>query len=136
MDPAREDQGRSNRLSVADPQLRRPGGRVIFFRRRPIGPGSLTGSCSMFRLVSLAITAKTFRSIQSSRNTSCPIRRFFCWVKSFARAIRTQNPYLAGEGLRSIAQGFGALSLSDHEILKREFIVYDALYAECKRRTG
>jgi len=90
----------------------------------------------MFRLVSLAVTAKTFRSIQSSRNTSCPIRRFFCWVKSFARAIRTQNPYLAGEGLRSIAQGFGALSLSDHEILKREFIVYDALYAECKRRTG
>jgi hypothetical protein len=90
----------------------------------------------MFRLVSLAITAKTFRSIQSSRNTSCPIRRFFCWVKSFARPIRTQNPHLAGGGLRSIAQGFGALSLSDYEILKREFIVYDALYAECKRRTG
>jgi hypothetical protein len=76
----------------------------------------------------------SFNSI--SRNTSCPIRRFFCWVKSFARPIRTQNPHLAGEGLRSIAQGFGALSLSDYEILKREFIVYDARYAEYKRRTG
>jgi hypothetical protein len=46
-----------------------------------------------------------------------------------------QKPHSAGEGLRWIAHGFGALDLSDHEILKREFIVYDALYAECKRRT-
>ena len=44
------------------------------------------------------------------------------------------NPHPAGEGLRWIAGGFGALGLSDHEILEREFIVYDALYAECKRR--
>ena len=42
----------------------------------------------------------------------------------------------AGEGLRWIASGFGALGLSDHEILEREFIVYDALYAECKRRVS
>jgi hypothetical protein len=47
-----------------------------------------------------------------------------------------QNPHLAGEGLRWITHGFGALGLSDHEILKRELIAYDALYAECKRRTG
>jgi len=44
------------------------------------------------------------------------------------------NPHPAGEGLRWIAGGFGALGLSDHEILEREFIVYDALYAECKRQ--
>src|SRR5439155_9122583 len=44
------------------------------------------------------------------------------------------NPHPAGEGLRLIAGGFGALGLSDHEILERELIVYDALYAECKRR--
>ena len=46
------------------------------------------------------------------------------------------NPHPAGEGLRWIAGGFGALGLSDHEILEREFIVYDALYAECKRRVS
>jgi hypothetical protein len=40
----------------------------------------------------------------------------------------------AGEGLRWVAFGFNALSLTDHEILQREFIVYDALYAECQRR--
>jgi hypothetical protein len=44
------------------------------------------------------------------------------------------NPHPAGEGLRWIAFGFSALGLSDHEILNREFIVYDALYAECLRR--
>ncbi len=44
------------------------------------------------------------------------------------------NPHPAGEGLRWIAHGFSALGLSDHQILEKEFIVYDALYAECSRR--
>ncbi|HEX9045612.1 MAG TPA: chromate resistance protein ChrB domain-containing protein [Verrucomicrobiae bacterium] len=44
------------------------------------------------------------------------------------------NPHPAGEGLRWVAFGFNALGLSDHDILQREFVVYDALYAECKRR--
>ena len=44
------------------------------------------------------------------------------------------NPHPAGEGLRWIAHGFSALGLPDHEILEREFVVYDALYAECQRR--
>jgi hypothetical protein len=42
------------------------------------------------------------------------------------------RPHPAGEGLRWIAHGFGKLGLSDHEILEREFTVYDALYQECK----
>jgi hypothetical protein len=46
------------------------------------------------------------------------------------------DPHPAGEGLRWVAHGFSALGLSDHEILEREFIVYDALYAECRRRVG
>ena len=46
------------------------------------------------------------------------------------------NPHPAGEGLRWIAAGFSALGLTDHEILEREFILYDALYAECKRRVA
>lgn len=44
------------------------------------------------------------------------------------------DPHPAGEGLRWVAHGFSALGLSDHEILAREFIVYDALYAECQRQ--
>ena len=35
-------------------------------------------------------------------------------------------------GLKAIAEGFRALNLNDdHEILEKEFIVYDALYAYC-----
>jgi hypothetical protein len=35
-------------------------------------------------------------------------------------------------GLKAIAEGFRALNLKDdHEILEKEFIVYDALYAYC-----
>ena len=45
------------------------------------------------------------------------------------------SPHAAGEGLRWIAHGFSKLNLSDHELLDREFIVYDALYAECKERS-
>jgi hypothetical protein len=45
-----------------------------------------------------------------------------------------KDPHPAGEGLRWIASGFGSLGLSDSEILEREFIVYDALYSECRRR--
>lgn len=46
------------------------------------------------------------------------------------------RPHPAGEGLRWIAHGFSALGLTDHEILQREFVVYDALYAECRRRAS
>jgi hypothetical protein len=44
------------------------------------------------------------------------------------------KPHPAGEGLRWVAHGFASLGWNDHEILDREFIVYDALYAECRRR--
>jgi len=46
------------------------------------------------------------------------------------------NPHPAGEGLKWIAYGFGQLGMTDHQILPREFVVYDALYAECQRRIG
>jgi hypothetical protein len=46
------------------------------------------------------------------------------------------NPHAAGEGLRWIAHGFSKLNLSDHELLDREFIMYEALYAECKERSA
>jgi hypothetical protein len=44
------------------------------------------------------------------------------------------NPHVADEGLRWIADGFSNLGLSDHNLLNRELILYDALPAECKER--
>ena len=49
---------------------------------------------------------------------------------------KPRQPHPAGEGLRWIAHGFSKLGLDDHQILQREFIVYDALYAECKARAA
>ena len=38
-------------------------------------------------------------------------------------------------GLKAIAEGFRYLGFKDdHEILEKEFIVYDALYAYCQKR--
>jgi hypothetical protein len=39
-----------------------------------------------------------------------------------------------GIGLRSIAQGFAAMGLSDEDRLARQFPVYDALYAHVQRQ--
>ncbi len=37
-------------------------------------------------------------------------------------------------GLKALAEGFRQLNLKDdHEILKKEFVVYDALYAYCQK---
>jgi hypothetical protein len=47
---------------------------------------------------------------------------------------RPTNPHPSGEGLRWVAHGFSGLGLPDHEILEREFIIYDALYAECQHQ--
>jgi hypothetical protein len=56
-----------------------------------------------------------------------------------ARIVRAadshpSDPHPAGEGLRWIAHGFSALGFNDPEILEREFVLYDALYAECRKR--
>ncbi len=48
-----------------------------------------------------------------------------------------QNLYGRPEaaGLRAIAEGFRSLGFKDdHEILAKEFIVYDALYAYCQQQ--
>jgi len=49
---------------------------------------------------------------------------------------RPTNPHAAGEELPWIAHGSSTLGLSDHDLLDREFILYDALYAECKERSA
>jgi hypothetical protein len=39
-------------------------------------------------------------------------------------------------GLKAVAEGFRHLGFKDdHEVLAREFIVYDALYAYCRQTT-
>lgn len=76
----------------------------------------------------------SFNSILKKYNLGDPALQLLGEIVRAADS-RPSNPHPAGEGLRWVAHGFSALGLSDHEILQREFVVYDALYAECQEAT-
>jgi hypothetical protein len=76
----------------------------------------------------------SFDSILKKFGLDDPALRLLAEIVRAADSHPT-NPHAAGEGLRWIAHGFSKLNLSDHELLDREFIMYDALYAECKERS-
>lgn len=75
----------------------------------------------------------SFEAILKKYNLADPALRLLGEIVRAADS-RPIHPHPAGEGLRWIAHGFSALGLTDHQILEREFAVYDALYAECRRR--
>ena len=75
----------------------------------------------------------SFDSILKKYSLQDPVLRLMAEIVRAADS-NPANPHVAGEGLRWIAHGFSRLGLTDHEILDREFIVYDALYLECRQR--
>ena len=77
----------------------------------------------------------SFDSIMKKHDLADPALQLLAEIVRAADS-HPARPHPAGEGLRWVAFGFSALGLSDQEILAREFIVYDALYAECQRRVG
>jgi hypothetical protein len=77
----------------------------------------------------------SFDSILNKYGLNDPALRLLADIVRAAGSYPT-NPHAAGEGLRWIAHGFSKLNLSDHDLLDREFIIYDALYAECKERSA
>jgi hypothetical protein len=75
----------------------------------------------------------SFNSILKKHLLNDPAPRLLAEIVRAADS-RPINPHEHGEGLRWIAHRFSKLSLSDHEPLNREFILYHALYAEWKER--
>jgi hypothetical protein len=76
----------------------------------------------------------SFDSILNKHSLNDPALRVLAEIVRAADSHPT-NPHAAGEGLRWIAHGFSRVGFSDHELLDREFILYDALYAECQERS-
>jgi hypothetical protein len=76
----------------------------------------------------------SFDSVLNKHSLNDPALRLLAEIVRAADSHPT-NPHAAGEGLRWIAHGFSKLNLSDHDLLDREFILYDALYAECEGRS-
>ena len=77
----------------------------------------------------------SFDSFLKNYGLADPALRLMADIVRAADSIPS-NPHPAREGLRWIAHGFSALGFSDDDILDREFIVYDALYAECQRQVA
>ncbi|MFL6446397.1 MAG: chromate resistance protein ChrB domain-containing protein, partial [Bryobacteraceae bacterium] len=74
----------------------------------------------------------SFNSILKKHSLNDPALRLLAEIVRAADSHLT-NPHAAGEGLRWIAHGFSKLGLSYHELLNREFILYDACYHHKER---
>lgn len=71
----------------------------------------------------------SFEAIIEDFNLPDPALQKLALIVRAADVKGQENVAAEGIGLRSIAQGFAALGLSDQERLVRQFPVYDALYA-------
>ena len=81
----------------------------------------------------------SFEAIITRYRIEDPAIRLLAEIVHGADVIQDVYGRHEAPGLKAIAEGFRSLNLKDdHEILEKEFIVYDALYAYCNEliRTG
>jgi hypothetical protein len=71
----------------------------------------------------------SFEAIIEDFNLADPALQKLALIVRAADVKGQENVAAEGVGLRSIAQGFAAMGLSDQERLVSQFPVYDALYA-------
>ena len=78
----------------------------------------------------------TFEAILEDFHLSDPALQRMGHIVRAADVKGQESVAPEGLGLRAMAEGFAALGISDEERLKREFPVYDALYAYVSRQAG
>jgi hypothetical protein len=77
----------------------------------------------------------SFEAIVEKYKIEDPAIKLMAEIVHSADVSKDLNLQPEAAGLKAIAEGFGHLGLKDdHEILAKEFIVYDALYANCKQK--
>lgn len=76
----------------------------------------------------------TFEAIIEDYNISDPAIQRLALIVRAADVKGQENAAAEGTGLRSIAEGFAAMGLSDEERLAKQFPVYDALYQYASMR--
>ena len=76
----------------------------------------------------------SFEAILEDYKVSDPALQKLALIVRAADVKGQESVAPEGIGLRSIAQGFAALGISDEERLARQFPVYDALYAYVQAR--
>ena len=76
----------------------------------------------------------SFEALAAKYRIDDPALRLLARIVHGADVARDLYGQPEAPGLKAIAEGFRHLGLKDdHEILKRQFIVYDALYAYCRQ---
>jgi hypothetical protein len=75
----------------------------------------------------------TFEAIIEDYKLHDPALQRVALIVRAADVKGQENVAPEGVGLRSIAEGFAAMGLSDEERLSRQFPVYDALYESMRR---
>jgi hypothetical protein len=76
----------------------------------------------------------SFEAIVKKYKISDPAVLELAKIVHAADVSSDRNSAPEGSGLEAIAKGFGLICKADHEILEKEFIVYDALYAYCQNK--
>jgi hypothetical protein len=76
----------------------------------------------------------TFEAIIEDYKISDPALQRLSLIVRAADVKGQERVAPEGIGLRSIAEGFAAMGLSDEERLERQFPVYDALYEHARRQ--
>jgi hypothetical protein len=76
----------------------------------------------------------TFEAIIEDYSISDPALQRLALIVRAADIKGQESVAAEGIGLRSIAQGFAAMGLSDEERLARQFPIYDALYAHVQSK--
>src|SRR5215831_15298840 len=138
MDYARTSEGGSSRLPVADPEVRRSGGRVPLRFCGGSDGGGRPRTCHPYDVkdVELGHHGKecSFDAIlKTYRLDGDPALKLLAKIVNGADTDNSlwQQPEAAG--LNAIAEGFRHLGFKDdHEINAAEWIVYDALHAYCQ----
>ena len=77
----------------------------------------------------------TFEAIIEDYSVSDPVLQKLALIVRAADVKGEETASPEGIGLRSIAQGFAAMGLSDEERLTRQFPIYDALYAYIQNKS-
>jgi hypothetical protein len=137
MDHARARQSRSGGLPLAHPALSGSRSGVCFLPKdtdwAPVQGGILfdVPGCELGHHGENV----SFDAILNHYGLNDPALRLLAEIVRAADSHPTK-PHPAGEGLRWVAHGFSKPSLSDHELLDREFLLYDALYTECRARSA
>ena len=76
----------------------------------------------------------SFEAIVAKYRVDDPALRLLARIVHGADVARDLYGRPEAPGLKAIAEGFRCLGLKDdHEILRRQFVVYDALYAYCQK---